>query len=56
MEKKDNFWTFAKAHPFITLWSIEAIVDGITRLFGKPRAPVTVNIGKKNEEKEEKDE
>lgn len=39
MRNFENAWSFAKAHPFISLWALQAVVSGVvsvTRALTKP--------------------
>lgn len=39
MNKFDNMWSFAKAHPFISLWALQAVtgcVVGVTKALTRP--------------------
>lgn len=39
MKNFENAWSFAKAHPFISLWAVQAVVSGIvnaTKYLTKP--------------------
>ena len=32
MKNFENAWSFAKAHPFISLWALQAVVNGVVNV------------------------